>query len=215
MSKTILIDYYRDSEDPECLNSQYYDDDKNFANLSTTLQFLHLAETMAEYGKEALEGKQLEAAKNFGFVTDHSNPDNSNPDNSWVTTVANAFSSIPKEHIFFATLLATSHAAHAYRHVTFNTPDNSNADNFDTENSNVVHHRSARAIETNAKYATLKNGNCFLTKISHIYYHGYPWDTFLTKCVGEPCDHINSNKEKISHGHGSHGVTSIRDKVII
>ncbi|MDN3030452.1 MAG: hypothetical protein QMO91_03790 [Candidatus Tisiphia sp.] len=64
------------------------------------------------------------------------------------------------------------------------------------ENSNVVHHRGARAIETNAKYATLNNDNCFLTKISHTDYHGHPWDTFLTKCVGEPCDHINSNKEK-------------------
>lgn len=88
-------------------NSQFYYDDKNFENLSTTLQFLHVTETMAEYGKEALEGKQLEAAKNFGFVTDHSNPDNSDPDNSWFTTVANAFSSIPKKYIFFATLLAT------------------------------------------------------------------------------------------------------------
>ncbi|WP_341749033.1 hypothetical protein [Candidatus Tisiphia endosymbiont of Sialis lutaria] len=192
MSKTVPIDYYRDLEDPECLNSQYYDDDKNFANLSTTLQFLHLAETMAEYGKEALEGKQLEAAKNFGFVTDHSNPDNSNPNNSWFTTVANAFSSIPKEHIFFATLLATSHAAHAYRHVTFNTPDNSNADNFDTENSNVVHHRSARAASTSEiwREIDLKN-QCFKFEIVREKF--YDWGenpqstTLYVKCTDKPC----------------------------
>ncbi|WP_341749032.1 hypothetical protein [Candidatus Tisiphia endosymbiont of Sialis lutaria] len=196
MSKTVPIDYYRDLEDPECLNSQYYDDDKNFANLSTTLQFLHLAETMAEYGKEALEGKQLEAAKNFGFVTDHSNPDNSNPDNSWFTTVANAFSSIPKEHIFFATLLATSHAAHAYRHVTFNTPDNSNADNFDTENSNVVHHRSARAAGDIpiSSFVDLDNENCFFVGLHRSSWNRGSKDTINTRCSGEPCIHRENSQ---------------------
>ncbi|MCC8399412.1 MAG: hypothetical protein LN563_02390 [Rickettsia endosymbiont of Platyusa sonomae] len=197
MSKTILIDYYRDSKDTECLNSQYYDDDKNFANLPTTLQFLHVAETIAEYGKEALEGKQLEVAKKIGFVTDHSNPDNSNPDNSLFTTVANAFSSIPKEYIFFLTLLATSHAAHAYRHVTFNTPDNSNADNFDIESSDVVHHRSARALpgETIEQYTNLENQNC-VAVLTKQYYHKTIQKSIReihAKCFNEPCNNQQFN----------------------
>ncbi|WP_425363021.1 hypothetical protein [Candidatus Tisiphia endosymbiont of Hybos culiciformis] len=155
MSKTIpSFNHYRDSQDTDCLNNQYYNDEKNFAKLPPELQRLHLEETIKEYGAELLEGDALVAAKNLGFYTPASSSDT---DNSWLNTAANVISAIPKGLIV---VLAASEALKAVG--AFPTEYNPNHPSAEpAENPEPILHRSARAAGIPVReLADLPNQNC-------------------------------------------------------
>ncbi|WP_425363018.1 hypothetical protein [Candidatus Tisiphia endosymbiont of Hybos culiciformis] len=199
MSKTIpSFNHYRDSQDTDCLNNQYYNDEKNFAKLPPELQRLHLEETIKEYGAELLEGDALVAAKNLGFYTPASSSDT---DNSWLNTAANVISAIPKGLIV---VLAASEALKAVG--AFPTEYNPNHPSAEpAENPEPILHRSARNVndmEFIQRHIDLDNQNCIATMRKIFTKVDVPYGIVYeirAKCFKEPCQNQQFSSDQAEY----------------